>query len=400
MRVKRDSGRTQVLDSIRNSGPIARIEIAEATGFSPATVTAITAEFLQAGLIVEIPLESPSPVEQKQGQARRGRPRVLLRLNGAAHVVAGLNVAHRSICVQLTDFAGSNIAEFEMPLAQPCMAADTLGHMILMAVAQSCDRAGIPIQSLSAIGVGIAGQINTETGFVHWSPSLKARNVALGPQLQAIAPCPVFIGNDANLVAKAEHLFGKAQGIDDFLVVTIEHGVGLGIVLGGRLYSGLRGCGAELGHIKVEFDGAPCQCGQRGCLEAYVGEYAILRAAQAENDAYDDVQQVFAAADAGDAAARKVLARARHMLAAGIASLLNIFDPQLIILAGTRSTIAHLYDDALHKAITGMAVKVDAPLPPIEPHHWAGALWAKGAAAYAIEGVAQLTIRDLAQSPV
>lgn len=397
MRVKRDSGRMQVLDSIRNSGPIARIEIAEATGFSPATVTAITAEFLQAGLIVELPLESAAATEQN-GQAKRGRPRVSLKLNGAAHLVAGLHVAHRNICVQLADFAGGEVADFEMPLAHACMTADALCDMILKAVEHACGKAGMPIESLSAIGVGMAGQINAETGFVHWSPSLEARNVALGPQLQAAAPCPVFVGNDANLVAKAEQLFGKAQNIDDFLVVTVEHGVGLGIVLGGRLYGGLRGCGAELGHIKVEFDGAPCQCGQHGCLEAYVGEYALLRAAQSGNPAFSDVQQVFAAAIAGDTTATSVLARARQMLAMGIANLLNIFDPQLIILAGARSTIAHLFDDTLHSDIKDMAVKVDAPLPPIELHHWAGALWAKGAAAYAIEGVAQLTIRDLAQS--
>ncbi|MEX0970941.1 MAG: ROK family transcriptional regulator [Paracoccaceae bacterium] len=394
LREQRDSGRAQVLDTIRNAGPIARIDIAEATGFSPATVTAITSELMLAGLIVETPLAAGAGDDAR---AKRGRPRVLLKLNGAARLVAGLKVAHRSIWVQVVDFEGTEIVDYEMQLARARMQTEELCNVVIGAVEMACAKGGIELDTISGMCVAMAGQI-TDDGFVHWSSSLIERNVDLGPQLQARAPCPVFIGNDANLVAKAEHLFGKAQSINDFLVVTVEHGVGLGIVLGGKLYGGTRGCGAEFGHVKVQLGSALCQCGQRGCLEAYVGDYALLREAQFGDEVYTDVKQVFAAADAGDAIARSVLERASRMFAMGIANLINIFDPQLIILAGARTSFGHLYNDDMRKEIRSMVVQVDAPLPNIEVHQWGDAMWAKGAAAYAIERVSELTIRELAQN--
>ena len=92
--------------------------------------------------------------------------------------------------------------------------------------------------------------------FVHWSSSITERNIDFSHLLSNELPCPAFVDNDANLVAKAEQLFGLGKGLKNFLVVTIEHGVGLGIVLDGKLYRGERGCGAEFGHTKVQLDGA------------------------------------------------------------------------------------------------------------------------------------------------
>lgn len=402
MRDQRETGRQQVLDTIRSTGPIARIDIAESTGFSPATVTAITADLFAAGLIVEVPLQAqanlPIGVAAPASRAKRGRPRVLLKLNGAAYLVAGLKISHRSIWVQVVDFVGNEIVDFELPLARGRTYADALCQHVMTALERACARGGLDLAEISGICVAMAGQINADEGFVHWSSSLIERNVALAAKLQALAPCPVFIGNDANLVAKAEHLFGKARNINDFLVVTVEHGVGLGIVLGGKLYGGTRGCGAEFGHSKVHLGGALCQCGQRGCLEAYVGDYALLREAQFGDEVYADVKEVFAAADAGDAIARSVLDRASQVFAMGLANLINIFDPSLIILAGARTTFGHLYDDKVREDIRRMVVQVDAPFPNIEVHQWGDAMWAKGAAAYAIERVAAQTIRELAQN--
>ena len=211
-------------------------------------------------------------------------------------------------------------------------------------------------------------------------------------------PVPFFMDNDANLVAKAEQLFGQARNVSDFIVITIEQGVGMGIVIDSKIYRGERGCGAEFGHTKVQLDGALCRCGQRGCLEAYVGDYALLREANIRGSAQpeDDLSALHARAKAGDAMARSIFDRAGRMFAMGLANVINIFDPSLVILSGEQMTFDFLYSEEVLNRVKASVVQVDAPLPEIRVHKWGDLMWAKGAAACGMEGVSELTIRSLA----
>ncbi|MGR3584920.1 MAG: ROK family protein, partial [Pseudooceanicola nanhaiensis] len=223
------------------------------------------------------------------------------------------------------------------------------------------------------------------------------RNVDLGRMLEARVHCPVFLDNDANLVAKAEHIFGEGRNVDNFIVITVEHGVGMGIVLDGRIYRGVRGCGAEFGHTKVQLEGALCQCGQRGCLEAYVGDYALLREANLNSETdHKDIDSLFAAAGAGEEIAGSILDRAGRMFAMGLANVVNIFDPSLIILSGAQLNYDFLYSDKVIDQMKRWIVQVDAPIPEVKVHGWGDLMWAKGATAYAIEEVSNLTVRELA----
>lgn len=382
------------MDSIRSAGEIARIDIADATGFSPATVTAITSELLNAGLIEEI------IPENKQSQSRRGRPRVAIKLAGRSHLIAGVKLGHKVISVLVLDFEGQDVVSQEYPIANPRMDPDEFVEVMLEAVSKTCESGGFTINDLSGIGLSMAGLIHATDGFVHWSSSLTERNVDMGALLEKALPCPVFIDNDANLVAKAEHLFGVARNIDNFIVITIEHGVGMGIIIDGKIYRGVRGCGAELGHTKVQLEGALCQCGQRGCLEAYVGDYAILREAHSVlgEEIHEDVGSLYDAANNGDQLAVSVLDRAARMLALGLANVVNIFDPELIILAGAQMSYRHLYEDKIIDAAKQQVVQIDAEMPPIRVHAWGDLMWAKGAAAYAIDQVSALKIRELSRN--
>ncbi len=184
--------------------------------------------------------------------------------------------------------------------------------------------------------------------------------------------------------------------------MTIESGVGMGIVLNGQLYRGDRGCGAEFGHTKVQLDGAMCRCGQRGCLEAYVADYAIEREAAIsaphieENDRR--VATVLQAAKDGDEAALKIVNRAGRMFAMGLANLVNVFDPQLIILAGERMQFDHLFEESVFEDVRRQVVHVDLPPPEIVTHKWGDLMWAKGAAAYAIDQVAERSLREIGEN--
>lgn len=380
--------RLQILDTIRTAGRIARTDIARLTRISPATVSAATSDMLAAGLIDEVAAE-PAP-----GAGRRGRPRVMLKLRGPAHIVAGLKVARRAISVLLVDFEGAEIVHHIHPLERSCMTPEALAEVICAAVAGACAAGDVAMDALSGVSVGLAGQVDAGRGLVHWSSSLIGRNHAFGPLLADRLPCPVFIENDANLVAKAEQLFGLGRGVRNFLTVTIEHGVGLGIVLDGRLHRGARGCAAEFGHTKIARDGALCQCGQRGCLEAYVGDYALLRDFRqaAGAAAAETVGDVFAAAERGNPAARSVLDRAGRVLGTGLANLINLFDPELIILSGAQIAFEHLHSDAVGAHVRANALQVDAPLPGIRVHRWGDVMWAKGAAAH---GIGQVSIQGM-----
>ncbi|WP_420395906.1 ROK family transcriptional regulator [Nioella sp.] len=388
---QRENGRQQVFEAIRQAGRIARIDIARDTQVSPATVTAITSELLTAGLIEEI-----TPEGDRSG-AKRGRPRVALKVRGAAHLIAGIKISDRSATVILVDFEGQTVGEYDQELPGPVMSAEEMVSLVMRALTGACTAAGRDIREVSGVGLGIAGLIDATRNFVHWSPSLDQRNVELGRMLSDAMPVPFYMDNDANLVAKAEQLFGEARNVSDFIVITIEQGVGMGIVIDGRIYRGERGCGAEFGHTKVQLDGALCRCGQRGCLEAYVGDYALLREANIRGSAQpeDDLSVLYSRAKAGDAMARSIFDRAGRMFAMGLANVINIFDPSLVILSGEQMTFDFLYGSDVLDRVKSSVVQVDAPLPEIRVHKWGDLMWAKGAAACAMEGVSELTIRNL-----
>jgi predicted NBD/HSP70 family sugar kinase len=279
------------------------------------------------------------------------------------------------------------------------MAPETLVCAIRDALSSAYDQIEYSLENLSGISIGLAGQVNAATRFVHWSSSLKQRNVDLGKLLDGHLSCAAFVDNDANLVAKAEQLFGEGRGLNNFLVVTVEHGVGLGIVLGGRLYRGERGCGAEFGHTKIALNGARCQCGQKGCLEAYVGSSGLLRRSAKEiaTDTFPTVRALVQGAADGHVQAAEILEEAGQMFGLGLSNLINLFDPERIIIAGVEHRIEHLHSDAVLNEVRNNVVEVDAPLPDIHIHHWDDLMWARGAAAMAIEHVSALKVKGLSE---
>lgn len=393
---QRGLNRKSILDAIRTAGRIARIDVAQATGISQATVTTVTAEMLREGLIEEI----SSPATDRG--LRRGRPRVDLAIRGAAHLVAGVKVAHDSLSIALMDFAGDMVGEYKTPLSATVLTSDQMAQELRQALQGAVDSLSLPYSQISGVGIGLAGFIDATRGFVHWSPSLTERNLPLQDIISAVVEKPVFIDNDANLVAVAEQYFGRGGQFSDFIVVTIESGVGMGIVINGELYRGDRGCGAEFGHSKVQLDGAMCRCGQRGCLEAYVADYALEREAAIAVPQIEEsdlrVAAVLQAAKDGDKAACDIVNRAARMFAMGLANLINVFDPQLIILAGERMQFDHLFTESVFDDVRAQIVQVDLEPPEIVTHKWGDLMWAKGAAAHAINNVAEKSLREIGEN--
>ncbi|WP_237708105.1 ROK family transcriptional regulator [Oceanicola sp. S124] len=384
----RELTRLRAFHCIRVAGQISRTDIARELDSSPATVTAACGALLEAGLIREVDAE-------RIDSGQRGRPRVMLEVNGEALAVAGIKVARHAIHVTIVDFKGVEIGSHLSPLAVSCMPAEALVRAVRQALDDALAALDLSVDAVAGAALGLPGFINGETSFMHWSSSVEERNVDFGPLFARHLPCPAFLENDANLVAKAEQFFGEGRGLHNFLVVTIEHGVGMGIVQNGQLYRGERGCGAEFGHMKVQFEGALCQCGQRGCLEAYVGDYALIRDASVgrQSDAHKSLTDILESARAGDRLSGEVLERASKILGVALASLVNLFDPQHIVIARLRPRFDDVHTQAMMEALRRNTVQVDAPLPGITVRNLDESMWARGAAAHGIEMVSIMKIR-------
>jgi predicted NBD/HSP70 family sugar kinase len=197
---------------------------------------------------------------------------------------------------------------------------------------------------------------------------------------------PVLIDNDVNTLAVAESLYGAGRAVANFVTVTTGRGVGLGIIVAGQLYRGRLGGAGEFGHLPVEPEGPPCECGRRGCLEALVAEPALVaqgRAAGILADGHgpDDLE---ARADAGDRRARAIFATAGERLGVAVAGLVNVLSPELIIVSGEGMRARHHIETPLRSAL---AAHVFPPLDGVELliDPWEDTKWARGAAALVLE---------------
>lgn len=382
--------RQQVFERVRAAGLIARVQVAKDLGVSPASVTTITSELIEAGLIEEV----SAPRDPELG---RGRPAVALGVRAAAHLVAGMKMSDREHSAVVVDFAGNLLANEVVPRGPgPMPLAEMLDAMEAL-LNRVCANAGIARSALSGVGIGLPGFVDQAEGVVLWSSTLTERAVPLAEAAQARLGLPVSIDNDANLVALAELWFGAGRSLADFAVVTFEHGVGMGFVMNHRIYRGAQRLGLELGHTKVQLDGALCRCGQRGCLEAYVADYALAReATTALNWGHREGQSIsvlleslYDRAQAGDATARSIFRRAGRYLAVGLANVVNLFDPALIILSGERLKFDYLYAAETLAEMDNLVINTGRPRPPIEIHAWGDLLWAHGAAALALSAVTE-----------
>jgi len=229
---------------------------------------------------------------------------------------------------------------------------------ILESASRVLKQASITARELSAIGVGIAGLSNPETGILFTSPNLPGwRDIPLRDIIQRELGKKTFLINDANAAALGELYFGAAKGARNFIYVTISTGIGGGIIIDGRLYTGALGTAGEVGHMTIEDNGPLCNCGNRGCWETLASGTALAREARQQikegtrtsilDYAKGDLNKVTAevihmAAKQGDALAKELIARTGYYVGIGLANLINIFNPELIVIGGGLSNIGDM----------------------------------------------------------
>jgi glucokinase-like ROK family protein len=216
-------------------------------------------------------------------------------------------------------------------------------------IQEALDRAGkIGLRPLG-IGVGVPGMVNVLEGELVFAPNLSWHHVPLRQVLMKRFNVPVFVENDANAAALGEYYFGVAREVKNFIYLSVGVGLGGGIVLGGKLYRGRNGYAGEVGHMALDPNGSLCGCGRRGCWESLVsprmvvqniqtvlrnGRDSTLRELAKDNLANITFDQVIEAAEANDCVALDVLRDVARWLGIGIANLVNIFNPELVVLGG------------------------------------------------------------------
>lgn len=338
-----------ILWALLRNDLISRVGLARHTGLSTTTITNLVADLLQQGIVIEEGVQIP---EDRRGA---GRPRTLLRLVPEARVAIGIHIGVGSVRVALVDLR-ANVLD-TLTLAHPLerspreVFAET-ADLVRKLIRQT----GISVDQILGVGVGASGLVNPSTGMNVIAPNLGWRDVPVGEWLSDQLQLPIRVDNNVRAMALGEAMFGAGQNVRALALVYGRIGVGAGFVVDNQLYQGSAAGAGEIGHNTIIPEGgAPCRCGNTGCLEALISEPAIVKLAQNLAQHHQKsllasylrehegpmIERVFAAARAGDTHACTLLNQRATYLGIALANLINVLNPDLIVLGGI---FAQAYD--------------------------------------------------------
>ena len=364
-----------VLNAIHRASRISRSDLATELQLSPATLTAITGTLIEAGLVFE----------DRQGVSKTvGRKPILLAINYGHAYVVGVKVSNVGVTAVLTDLNAEVSASRFEDLKRHDLEA------VLVVIERStdllCQEVGLQRDELVGLSVNLPGIVEQGTGKVRHSALLGWADVPLAQVLEERLDVPTLVENDVNALAVAEAWFGSGKQHEDFLVVTLGRGVGLGIVIGGEVYRGPRGGAGEFGHSVLDLSGSVSRHTQRRSVEAYLSDDALLERAKRRVpdfpvEATPDTLLEFAHHGVAEAVA--VLEEAGDLLGVALSTLVNIFAPSLIILSGEGMRAAKFLLPRARASLHEHAFGDLAEHARLVVDSWGEDAWARGAAALA-----------------
>ncbi|SEC32828.1 Sugar kinase of the NBD/HSP70 family, may contain an N-terminal HTH domain [Streptomyces sp. 2231.1] len=365
----------QVFTTVLSHGPLTRLEAGRRAGLSPAAVTKAVRPLLAAGYLAE--------GADAEARPALGRPASLVRVNAERALFIGVKVTGGELIAVLTDLRCRIRLARRTPLPDrapgPVLTAITdLVHELLARAAESA-------APVAGLGVAVSGDVDRAEGVVRYSPFLDWRDVPLAELAATACGLPVVVDHDVRALTVAEQWFGAGVGLSDFALVTVGAGIGCGLVVHGRVVSGAHGVAGEIGHVVVDPAGAPCHCGNRGCVEAIAGEAAVVaRMREVTGRQVEDSAAAVLLAHQGAPGAREVYARAGDAIGRGIATVANLLGPARVIISGEGLAAYDLFAEQIREAFTtaafGSAARCDVQTRPLPFEEWA-----RGAAAAAIQ---------------
>lgn len=332
----RRRNRSRVLRAIISGGETTRSQLAGLLGLSLATVTNVVGDLTQEGLIHE------SGLLPSEG----GRPTTTLNVRAQGAYFVGADVGEYGVTVELFDLTLGVVSSVFRDLPSRSVVPADLSIALSSAVDEVMELAGRPAH-VYGVGLGLPGIVETEAGvsasdqtskITVYAQSLNWPRTGLH-DIYDRTDLPLFADNGAKTLATAESWFGAAKGVNNGVIALLGRGIGLGIISGGRLLQGWASSAGEWGHTKVSIGGPLCNCGKRGCLEAYVGGGGIARrwreaGASPSSNAETSLAELLAAATTGDAVAKRVVDETIEILGLGLSNIVNLFNPELIVLGG------------------------------------------------------------------
>lgn len=317
--------------------------------------------------------------------------------------ILGIDIGGTKLAAGVVTWNGEQISQDRVPTLAaegPDKVMDRLIALCRHVVALS----GIPWSEIAAAGVGCGGPLDPHTGVIQDPPNLPGWiDIPLVQRLQDAMGIPVYLDNDANAAALGEHRFGAGRGVDNLVYLTISTGIGGGIIIDNRLYQGANGNAGEIGHMSVAYNGRPCNCGARGCLEAYAsGTNIAARAREAILAGRPSVmtqlagsvdritgETVEAAIRIGDPVAVRVWVETLEILGVGLANVINIFNPRRVVLGGGITNFGDLLFEPLRHVALTRAMGPLAKVVDIVPAELGGQVGVLGAVAVALERLSQ-----------
>ncbi|KNC18466.1 hypothetical protein AC792_12180 [Arthrobacter sp. RIT-PI-e] len=355
---RRESSRGRVIDLIRSNGPISRVELAERTGLTQATISTLVRALLTEDIVVE----------SGRGVSTGGKPRMFLELNPAARLGVGVHLGQDYITYIIADLAGRVVARRRVDGPGDTSPLTVVSRMTrdieALIEGSGVDRTGI-------VGMGIAtpGPLDRTTGTVRNAPSLAAWNdFPIRRALASTTGLHCEFDNDATAAAIGEYWLGATEGYANYASVYMGSGIGSGIVMDGTIYQGVSSNVGEIGHVTVDARGLPCPCGNIGCLELYASPRVVVtRAAEAVDRGEltipltgvvsEDFAAVGVAAAAGDPVAVHLVRESAEYVASAVISMVNLLDLQLVVLAGSAfSTSGSFYVEIISEALSRRAM--------------------------------------------
>jgi len=356
--------RSRVLSCLRNSSQ-SRTKISELTGLSGATVTQVTADLIDDGIV-----EKTSPITGASGpestNARRGRPQVTLELRAKAATTVVISLLLNRIEVTLFDYVGNKLHQTTKTLITADLSVKILKKHLLALLDKALLEDPLYPDTLKHIAVVYQGIVSSDNKQLLWSPITSLRNFDLAAFLQNNYGVGVTVLNDCKTMASALYQLHRSSNenspvdAENFAVLLLSYGIGLGLFHQGTILTGSHSSGTEFGHMLLKPEGALCRCGRNGCIEAYASDYAIWRKAMGHSEKSVPTDEINATAfkklidraNSSDGPEREAFSDAGAAIGLGLANLYALMDPFPVVLVGTSIAAYNLMEESLHKNLS------------------------------------------------
>ncbi|MFB9133550.1 ROK family transcriptional regulator [Vibrio sp. AK197] len=340
---------------IDQQGPISRIQVADVSQLAPASVTKITRQLLERGLIKEV----------AQQASTGGRRAISLTTEVEPFHSIAVRLGRDYIHLSLYNLGGKELVSEHQEFYYTSQTQLTDG--LITHIRQFIDNQQGFIKQLIAIGVSLPGLVNPESGVVEYMPNVAVSSLAISDLIVETFQVPCFVGNDVRGMALAEHYFGASQDCQDSILVSVHRGTGAGIIVNGQVFLGHNRNVGEIGHIQIDPLGEQCQCGNFGCLETVAANPAIVERvkkliAQGYESSLSQAEHITITticqhANQGDELAKQSLVRVGNQLGKAIAITINLFNPQKVVIAGDIIQSQDIVFPAIQRNVENQSLK-------------------------------------------